>query len=60
MLVAAARRAEGHGIPLVVAADHRVVLRPLRITGANEELGIEPSVDLAVAALQVGGASSVA
>jgi anti-anti-sigma factor len=60
VLVDTAERARDHGVALVVAADHRAVLRPLRITGAYEMLSIRPSLDLALTALQAGRTSPMA
>lgn len=59
-LVDAAQRAGDRGVEMVVVAGHRVVLRPLRITGVDGGLVIEPSVDLALAALRADRATSVA
>jgi anti-sigma B factor antagonist len=50
-LVAAATQAHTHGTAMVVVTDDRIVLRPLRLTGADQELRIRSTVDLALSAL---------
>jgi anti-anti-sigma factor len=50
-LLRTAALAREHGIDMAVVADHRAVLRPLQLTGVDQELRIRPSVDLALAEL---------
>ena len=52
-------QAQDRGIVMVVVADHRTVLRPLRITGVDRELRIQPTVALARAALEALPAPSL-
>ena len=51
-LVETAARAQH--VPVVVVADHRTVLRPLEITGADRKLRLESTVDRALSALASG------
>ncbi len=50
-LTEAAAQARTRGIPLVAVAGHRVVVRPLEITGVAGELNLQPTVDRALSAL---------
>jgi anti-sigma B factor antagonist len=58
-LLKTAALAHDHGIEMVVVTDHRAVLRPLQITGVDQELRIRPTVARAVAALEAGLAPSL-
>lgn len=53
-LVETAARARERQVPMVVVADHRIVLRPLRITGADRKLHLTSTVDEALSALAAG------
>jgi anti-sigma B factor antagonist len=52
-------RAQDRGVVVVVVTDHRAVLRPLQVTGADQHLGIQPAVDLTLAALEAEAAPSL-
>ena len=58
VLVDTAIQARDRGVVMVVAASQPAVLRPLRVTGVDDVLNIQPTVDLALTALQLGRASS--
>lgn len=58
-LLRTAARAQNRGIDVVVVADHRTVLRPLQITGVDQELRIRPTVALALAAFEAELAPSL-
>jgi anti-anti-sigma factor len=51
-LLAVRRHARVPGVDLAVVAAHRVVLRPLTVTGAAAVLGVHPTVPDALAALR--------
>lgn len=53
-LVETAARARERQVPTVVVADHRIVLRPLRITGADRKMHLTSTVDEALSALAAG------
>jgi anti-anti-sigma factor len=51
-LVSTANRAQDHGVALLVVADHRAVLQPLRLTGVDTLLTLRPTLDQALAGLR--------
>jgi anti-sigma B factor antagonist len=48
-LVTAAAQARALGTTMMVVVDHHIVLRSLRLTGADRELDVRSTVDLALA-----------
>lgn len=59
LLVDAVIRAQRRGVPLAVATDRRVVLRPLQVTLVDQTVAIHPTLGDALTALRAEGAPTL-